>query len=130
MLRLSPPRTRRNVAQDYEGIMIDETVSKLELQLREATNLSPERKAELLRLLGALKAEVAELSKTNREDAQSIARFTEVSALEATRLEQNPKLRELSLEGLKSSVEGFEQSHPRLVQAVNSISQTLSNLGI
>jgi len=110
--------------------MIDETVSKLEAQLREAGNLAPGRKDELLRLLGTLKAEVAELSKTNREDAQSIARFTEVSALEATRVEQNPKLRELSLAGLRSSVEGFEESHPKLVQAVNSISQTLSNLGI
>jgi hypothetical protein len=110
--------------------MIDETVSKLEAQLRDAAHLTPEGKAELLRLLGTLKAEVAELSKTNSEDAQSIARFTEVSALEATRTEQNPKLRELSIEGLKSSVEGFEESHPRLVQVVNSISQTLSNLGI
>ena len=110
--------------------MIDETVSKLESQLREASNLPPERKEELLRLLGALKDEVAEFSKTNQEEAQSIARFTEVSALEATRVTQNPKLRELSIAGLKSSVEGFEESHPALVQVVNSISQTLSNLGI
>ena len=110
--------------------MIDETISKLEARLREAGNLSPERKAELVQLLGTLKAEVVELSKTNREGAQSITRFTEASALEATRLERNAKLQELSLEGLKSSVEGFEESHPKLVQAVNSISQTLSNLGI
>jgi len=110
--------------------MIDETISKLETQLREARNLSPEHKAELVQLLGTLKAEVLELSKTNREGAQSITRFTEASALEATRNEQNAKLRELSLEGLKSSVVGFEESHPKLVQAVNSISQTLSNLGI
>lgn len=109
--------------------MIDDTVSKIEAQVRDAS-ISPERKAELLKLLAALKTEVATLSQTNAEDAQSIARFTEVSTLEATRTETNPKLRELSLEGLKSSVEGFEQSHPKLVQAVNSISQTLSNLGI
>jgi len=36
----------------------------------------------------------------------------------------------LSLEGLSSSVEGFEKSHPKLVQIVNAISNTLSNLGI
>ena len=82
------------------------------------------------KLLATLQREVSELSKTNHEDARSIANFTEVSALEATRSEQNPKLRELSLEGMKSSVEGFEETHPKLVQAVNSISQTLSNLGI
>jgi hypothetical protein len=110
--------------------MIDDTVSKLEAQLRQAGNLSPERKAELLRLLGTLKSEVSELSKTNRDEAQSIAKFAEVSALEATRTAKNQKLQDLSIEGLKSSVEGFEQSHPKLVQVVDSISRALSNLGI
>ena len=110
--------------------MIDDTVSKIEAQVRGVESLSPERKAELVQLLGTLKAEVMELSKTNREGAQSITRFAEASALEATRTERNAKLQELSLEGLKSSVVGFEESHPKLVQAVNSISQTLSNLGI
>jgi hypothetical protein len=37
---------------------------------------------------------------------------------------------ELSLQGLGSSVEEFERSHPKLVQIVNAISQSLSNLGI
>jgi hypothetical protein len=110
--------------------MIDETISKLEAQLRDAGAISPERKAELLTLLGTLKAEVSQLSRTNAEDAQSIARFTEVSALEATRHAPNQALQELSLQGLRSSVQGFEQSHPKLVQVVNAISQTLSNLGI
>jgi hypothetical protein len=110
--------------------MIDDTVSKIEAQVRESGSISPERKTELLKLLGTLKAEVSNLSQTNAEDAQSIARFTEVSALEATRTAKNQKLQDLSLEGLQSSVEGFEESHPKLVQVVNSISQTLSNLGI
>lgn len=110
--------------------MIDDTISKIEAELTHAANLSAERKAELLRLLESLKQEVGELSKTDREGARSIAKFAEVSTHEATRTEQNPKLRELSVNGLKSSVEGFEESHPKLVQVVNSISQTLSNLGI
>jgi len=110
--------------------MIDDTISKLEAQLRDAGNLSSEQKAELSQLLATLKAEVTKLSKTDREGAQSIARFAEASTLEATRTEKNAKLQELSLEGFKSSVEGFEESHPKLVQAVNSISQMLSNLGI
>ena len=110
--------------------MIDDTVSKIEAQVRGVESLSPERKAELLKLLAALKTEVSALSKTNADEAQSIAKFTAASAHEATRAEQNQKLKELSLTGLKSSVEGFEESHPKLVQAVNSISQTLSNLGI
>ena len=110
--------------------MIDETITRIESQVREAEAIPATQKAELLKLLATLQREVSELSKTNHEDARSIAKFTEVSALEAIRSEQNPKLRELSLEGMKSSVEGFEESHPKLVQAVNSISQTLSNLGI
>ena len=69
-------------------------------------------------------------SKTQQEQAQSIAGFAEVSTHEATRTEQDPELLKLSLEGLGSSVRGFEESHPRLVQIVNSISSTLSNLGI
>jgi len=34
------------------------------------------------------------------------------------------------LQGLKSSVDELEESHPQLVQIVNAISNTLSNLGI
>ena len=60
-----------------------------------------------------------------RAPADSIAGFAKLSAHEATRAEQNPELRELSLQGLRSSADGFEQSHPRLVQIVSSISQTL-----
>lgn len=81
-------------------------------------------------LVGKLKTEVGELSKTHNEEAQSIASFTQISAQEAMRSQQNPELLDLSLKGLSSSVDGFEKSHPRLVQVVNSISHTLSNLGI
>jgi hypothetical protein len=110
--------------------MIEETVSKIEARIQNAGSINEERRGELLQLLGTLKAEVAELSKTHNEQAQSIAGFTEVSTHEATRAQQDPRLLELSLEGLGSSVQGFERSHPRLVQIVNSISNTLSNLGI
>jgi|SRR5581483_4272661 len=110
--------------------MIEDTVSKIEARIRNSESIRDERKRELLQLLGTLKAEVATLSKTHGEQAQSIAGFTEVSAHEATRAKQNPELLDLSLKGLSSSVEGFETSHPRLVQIVNAISNTLSSLGI
>lgn len=77
-----------------------------------------------------MKAEIGGLSRTHAEQAESIAGFTELSAREATREQQNPRLLKLSLAGLTSSVEEFETSHPRLVQVVNSISSMLSNLGI
>jgi len=110
--------------------MIEDTVGKIESRIEAAEAINPERKRELLQLLGKLKSEVAELSRTHGEEAESIAGFTEISAHEATRIEQNPQLLKLSLEGLSGSVEGFEKSHPRLVQIVNTISNTLSNLGI
>ena len=71
--------------------------------------------------LATLKSEVAALSKTHSEQAESIAGFTEVSTREATREQKNPHLLELSLDGLTASVEEFESSHPKLVQIVNSI---------
>jgi hypothetical protein len=110
--------------------MIEDTVSKIEAKINASQSISPDRKRELLHLLGTLKAEVASLPEADRERAQSIAGFTEISAHEATRSQQDPELLNLSLKGLSSSVEGFEKSHPRLVQIVNGISNTLSNLGI
>ena len=110
--------------------MIKETISSIEAKIQSTDAINDDKRRELLQLLGTLKSEVATLSKTHDEQAQSIAGFTEISAHEATRSKQNPELLELSLKGLSSSVEGFENSHPRLVQIVNSISQTLSNLGI
>ena len=110
--------------------MIEDTIGKIESRIQNADTIKEDRRRELLELLGTLKAEVAKFSRTHGEEAQSIAGFTEVSAHEATRVEQNPELLKLSLQGLASSVQGFEGSHPRLVQIVNAVSSTLSNLGI
>jgi hypothetical protein len=110
--------------------MIEDTIGKIEARIQGAEAIKEERRLELLQLLGTLKSEVEQLSKTHGEQAESIAGFTHVSAHEATRADQDPQLLKLSLEGLSSSVSGFEESHPRLVRIVNAISQTLSNLGI
>ena len=110
--------------------MIEDTIGKIEERIRGTEAIREERRDELLQLLGTLKSEVAALSKTHGEQAESIAGFTDLSTHEATRAEQDPELLKLSLEGLGSSVRGFEESHPRLVQIVNAISSTLSNLGI
>jgi hypothetical protein len=110
--------------------MIEDTIGKIEAKIQTAEAINSERRQELLQLLATLKTEVGDLSKTNVDQAQSIAAFTELSTHEATRAEQNPELLNLSLKGLSSSVAGFEESHPRLVRIVNAISQTLANLGI
>jgi chromosome segregation ATPase len=110
--------------------MIEKTISEIEAKISGAESVAPARRQELLQLLATLKAEVGALSKTNEEQADSIANFAQVSAHEATRSEQNPQLRELSLLGLRSSVEDLEQSHPHLTQIVNRLSQMFSDWGI
>ena len=91
--------------------MIEKLISDIEAKLH-SENVSPAGKSELLQLLAQLKARVAALEKTS--DA----------AQEKLKSIKSP------VEELRSSVEGFEQSHPKLFQAVNNISSTLSNLGI
>jgi archaellum component FlaC len=110
--------------------MIENTLDEIEAKIRGAKSITEERKRELLQLLGTLKSEVGKLSKTHDEQAQSIAGFTQLSTYEATRVQQNPQSLHHSVEGLRSSVEGFEKSHPQLVQIVNNISNMLANLGI
>lgn len=110
--------------------MIHDTLGKIEAQLQQADALDPGQKAQLLELLARLKTEVAELGPGHGEQAQSITGFAAVSTHEATREERNPRLLELSLAGLKSSVDGFEKSHPKLVQVVDRICTTLANLGV
>jgi hypothetical protein len=110
--------------------MIEDTLAKIEARLNSAEAIKDDKRAELQALLTRLRAEVAALSKTHGEQAESIAGFTELSTREATRERQNPKLLNLSLTGLTSSVQEFEKTHPKLVEVVNAISQTLSNVGI
>jgi Domain of unknown function (DUF4404) len=110
--------------------MINDTLTKIEARLRAAESVPDARRRELLDLIGTLRGEISELSQTDQEHAQSIAGFTQVSTHEATRPAPNPELVRVSLAGLTGSVAGFEKSHPRLVQIVNSLSTTLSNLGI
>lgn len=110
--------------------MIEDTLAKIEARLQSTESVPEEKRRELQQLLATLRGEVAALSKTHAEQAESIAGFAERSTAEATREQQNPRSLELALEGLGSSVEEFESSHPKLVQIVNTISQALSNLGI
>jgi uncharacterized protein DUF4404 len=86
--------------------MIENTIGEIEAKIRDADSVSDEHKRELLQLLAKLKIEIAGRDKQNLTPLKN------------------------SVEELRVSVEGFEQSHPKLVQAVNGISNTLSNLGI
>ena len=110
--------------------MLQQTIDKIEERLRKTESINKENKSELLNLVSTLKVEIADLSKTHNEQAESIAGFAALSTHEATRQKKNPELLKLSIEGLSSSVRGFESSHPELVNVVNDICSMFSNLGI
>ena len=110
--------------------MIQDRLDKIEGLLKQSSTVKESDKAELLTLLTTLRTEIAGLSQTHHEQAESIAGFAELSAQEATRSAKSPELFNLSIEGLTSSVQGFEVSHPKLVGIINTFCTMLSNLGI
>lgn len=107
--------------------MIGDTISKIESRLQSSSSLSDEARADLMALLGELKREIATVEPAV---GQSIAGQTEHVAKHATEEARNPEVLKRSLEELSASVSGFEKSHPTLVQVVNRICTTLSNIGI
>ena len=110
--------------------MINDTMSKIEKKITNSVHITDENKKEYLSMLSALRGEISDISQSESDKAETITGFAGVTAHEATREETNPELLELSLDGLKKSVEGFEVSNPRLVSVVNSFCSLLSNLGI
>lgn len=110
--------------------MIQDYLDKIETRLKHSGTVKESDKTELLNLLSTLRKEITDLSSAHYEQAESISGFAELSAREATRSKKNPMLLNLSIEGLASSVRGFETSHPRLVEIINAFCTMLSNLGI
>lgn len=84
--------------------MLDETIARLQAELAN-TAMAPEKRAELQRLLSTLQTEIGQ-TRPRREHL------------------------ELSVDGLRRSVREFEQTHPRLVEAVGSLAASLSSLGL
>jgi hypothetical protein len=87
------------------------------------------RKGELLRQMASLQAELDQLGRTDADRAKTISGFAELSAHEATRPKPRPEVLKLSVAGLQVSIQEFEQTHPRLVEIVGSLSALLSNIG-
>jgi hypothetical protein len=110
--------------------MIQDRLDKIEEKLKQSNTVRESDRTELLNLVKTLRMEIADLSRTHHEQAESVARFAELSAHEATRSEKSSELINLSIEGLTSSVQGFEVSHPRLVDVINTFCTMLAKLGI
>jgi ABC-type nitrate/sulfonate/bicarbonate transport system substrate-binding protein len=110
--------------------MIDSIMKRIEALLESSEQMDEAKRQELQELLDTLKEEMKDLAESHQEEAESIAGFTGVSTQQAVRKSPDPRLVSLSTEGLKTSVEGFEVSHPRLVSAVNSLCTFFANMGI
>ena len=110
--------------------MIEETLSQIKKKIEKSESVKEENKKELMNLLAVLQSEIEQLYESDQDHAESILGFTQTSTHEATRKNRDPNLQKISVDSLQASVHGFESSHPRLVEIVNSISTALSNLGI
>ena len=110
--------------------MLDETLAKLETNIRASESIQTDKKAELLRLLTTLKSEIATLEHTHAEQAESVRCWAERSMHEAIRQPHDPQLAASALQELAASVAELEVSHPQLVNVVNAISVLLANIGI
>jgi hypothetical protein len=110
--------------------MLDKTLTQLETNIRQSDALQAEKKAELLRLLTTLKADIAALEQTHAEHAASVVESMAQLTLEAIRQTRDPQLVDSATQSLSTAVTELEVSHPQLVQTVNAISVLLSSIGI
>ena len=110
--------------------MTDERIEKIKSAVESADHISPEKKAELLDVLGKLKPAIAVVAQTHEEEAEKISQFVESSAREIASKKERPESVERVLQKLKRTVEKFEASHPELTAFVTEYSAVLSGLGI
>lgn len=110
--------------------MIESRIQKIQSTIETSAKIPREAKAELLALVAGLKSEIETLSETHHEEASNITGFADASTEEAARAEKNPHQAETALDELRASIEGLEESHPKLVAAVNRFATALSNMGI
>ena len=92
--------------------MLDETLAKLETNIRASDAIQADKKAELLRLLATLKSEIATLEHTHAEHAESVIGLAEKSMHEAIRQPKDPQLAASALQELAVSVAELEVSAP------------------
>jgi predicted kinase len=110
--------------------MFSEHLAKIETTLWNSTNIPEATRKELLDLVAALKAEATPLLETHGETAHEIAGSAEAAVQASVRRKEHPEKAVQAVEGLAASVREFEATHPRLVEIVDRLALTLSNMGI
>ncbi len=102
--------------------MIDDLLKELRAAVGGASGLSESAKAELLQHVAAMEHCTDNSGTAGETDA------TPGAGGSGATTEQHPLNQ--PLEGLRTSIEGFEASHPAITSAVNRIATALSNMGI
>ena len=96
--------------------MIEDTIRQIEARLHASETLAPATRLELLALLTQLRAELPALLPGERLNLPGEA--------------VDVKTMQDDVERLRHSVQDFEESHPKVVQLVNHLANTLAGLGI
>ena len=112
--------------------MIRQTIDQIKQKLHAAEELADDLREQLLEKLEELDTELdsGKTAEYDSESLNSLVSFTQLSAHEALRPQQDPELLRLALKGVERNLEQFEADHPRLVNLVNNFCITLSNMGI
>ncbi|RLA04004.1 MAG: hypothetical protein DRQ60_08810 [Gammaproteobacteria bacterium] len=112
--------------------MIKERLDQIEKKLHAADELADDLREQLLEKLEELKAELKseKAASFDPESLGSLVGFTQLSAHEALRPQQDPELLKLALKGVDRNLERFETDHPTLVSVVNNFCIMLANMGI
>ncbi|MBV1961719.1 MAG: DUF4404 family protein [Immundisolibacteraceae bacterium] len=112
--------------------MIQEQLEQIEQKIFDNDRLSDDVRNQLLEKLHALQdeLEIAQADDFDPESLQSLLGFTQLSAHEALRPQQDPQLFQLALQGVEYNLELFEADHPKLIGLLNSFCMILSDMGI
>ena len=98
--------------------MIEEKLNRIEEKIRQAPSMQDENKETVLNLL------------EDSERLSSTGSFAEAGTNEVVREGGDKGILDIALNGVRESVKEFEESHPKLVQVMNSICTQLSNSGL
>ncbi len=101
--------------------MIEDKLKNIEERIRQSENMSVENKDAVLNLLSELKDEIGASTESVEEGVkQGISEMDH----------EDEGIIKSAFNEISSTISEFEESHPKLVQIVNSICTQLSNSGL
>lgn len=101
--------------------MVEDKLKRIEERISQSENMAGENKAQVLELLKELKSEMSENSENvGTELKQNISKIDS----------EDEGFIKSAFSDINETINEFEESHPKLVQIINSICTQLSNSGL